>query len=322
MLSFAVLFTLGLGAGGAQAELAPRVHFDVAHHNAFHRDDMSAFLDLLDANGFQLSFPDQRWRLGSFDSVDVLIVAGPMALPRQALVQKGFEHYWWSDEGRQDAFTSDEVAALVAWVRKGGSLLLILDHAPGASAARRLCEALGVDARNSMTWDGGRRPPGYAYPETDHRRASFILFSREYRSLGDHPILVGVERVATYVGSSLAGPLESTPLLLLSDDAIDYWQDPPERGGGEHRISAAGRAQAIALELGAGRVVIVAEYTVFQENRGAYLDPEGLGKGMAYAGADDARFALNIVRWLARQVPANANSGYLPPQVRSRPTLE
>lgn len=303
MLALAVLVTLGLGADGAQAEPAPQVQFDVAHHNAFHRDDMSAFLELLEENGFQLSFPDRRWRAGSFDSADVLIVAGPLALPRETLVQKGFEHYWWSDDGRQDAFTSDEVAALVAWVREGGSLLLILDHAPGGSAARLLCEALGVDARNSMTWDGRRRPPGYAYPETDRRRASFILFSREHGSLGDHPILMGIERVATYVGSSLVGPVDSTPLLLLSDDAIDYWRVPPERGGGEHRISAAGRAQAIAFRLGAGRVVVVAEYTVFQENRGAYLDPEGLGKGMAYAGADDARFALNIVRWLAQSPP-------------------
>lgn len=69
-------------------------------------------------------------------------------------------------------------------------------------------------------------------------------------------------------------------------------------------MSAAGRAQAVAFTLDRGRVVVVAEYTPFQARWGGLGDPDGkIGAGMAYAGADDQQFVINIVRWLAGVIP-------------------
>ena len=290
-----------------QSGKGPRVLFDSAHFN-FHTE-MSAFFELLRKDGFRLSFQKKPWTPASLEQADLVVISGPLAVSRDSLYAKGGDHYWWSDEGRQEALTSDEVLAVVRWVRAGGNLLLIVDHAPAPAASRRLLEALGVDARNSMTWDDGRRPPGYnSY--RDNRRASAILFSRKHGSIGDHPILQGrnkkerIDRVATYVGSSLVGPLESSPLLLLSRESFDYWKDPPERGGAEHRVSAAGRAQAVAFSLDKGRVVVVAEFTPFQARWGGVGDPDGkIGAGMAYAGAQDQQFVTNTMRWLARVIP-------------------
>jgi hypothetical protein len=174
-----------------------------------------------------------------------------------------------------------------------------------------LLQALGVDVRDSMTWDGNRRPPDYVYgPETFWQKFSFILFSRDYASLGAHPILEGrnaserVNRVTTYGGSSLVGPVDSSPLLLLSAEAFDFWQDPLERGGAQHRVPATGRAQAVAFPLDAGRVVVVAEFSPFTAVWGGFGDPDGkIGAGMAYAGADDRQFVVNTIRWLARVIP-------------------
>lgn len=286
----------------------PRILYDTGHFNEWHLEDMSPFLELLRRDGFRVSFLKEQWSSTSFEGANVLVVQGPLAVPRNSLIEKGIDHYWWSDEGRQDAFTSDEILAVTRWLRSGGSLLLILDHAPSAAAAGRLTEALGVEVRNSMTWDAGRRPPLYTY-KSDNLVASFIFFSREHKTLGHHPILEGrneqerVSAVATYVGSSMVGPLDSCPLLLLSPDAFDYFKDPPERGGAAHRVTAAGRAQAVAFSLEKGRVAVVGEYTPFHASWGGRHDPDGIGKGMAYPGADDQQFVLNTVRWLARILP-------------------
>jgi hypothetical protein len=286
----------------------PRVLFDSAHFNF--DTEMSAFFEILRKDGFRVSFQTKPWTPAFLELADIVVISGPLSVSRDSLYAKGNDYYWWSDEGRQDAFTSAEILALVRWVRAGGNLLVIVDHAPAPAASRRLLEALGVDARNSMTWDGGRRPPGYTYAAVDARRASFILFSREHGSIGEHSILRGrnegekVDRVATYVGTSLMGPLGSTPLLLLSDASFDYWKDPPERGGGEHRVSAAGRSQAVAFSLEKGRVVVVGEFSPFQARWGGAGDPDGkIGAGMAYAGAQDQQFVTNVVRWLGRVLP-------------------
>jgi hypothetical protein len=286
----------------------PRVVIDAAHFNFAEGTD--AFVDLLRSDGFRVSSQTSRWNAATLAETGVLVVMGPLAVDDKSLVAKGVDHYRWSDDGRQSAFTSAEVLEVVRWVRAGGSLLLAVDHSPYPSAARLLSDALRVDVRNSATWDGNRRPPDYVYAEDFWQIVSLILFSRDYASLGAHPILEGrnaserVNRVATYAGSSLVGPVGSSPLLLLSAEAVDFWQDPPERGGAPHRVPAAGRAQAIAFPLDAGRVVVVAEFGPFVAAWGLPGDPDGkIGAGMVYAGADDRQFAVNTIRWLARVIP-------------------
>ena len=287
----------------------PRVVIDAAHFNFAEQTD--AFVDVLRSDGFRVSSQTARWNGATLAQTDVLVVMGPLPVDANTLVAKGAEHYRWSDDGRQSAFTSAEVLAVVQWVRAGGSLLLVLDHSPFASAARMLLQALGIDVRDSFTWDGNRRPPDYVYgPDNFWQNFSFILFSRDYASLGAHPILEGrnaserVNRVTTYGGSSLVGPVGSSPLLLLSAEAFDYWRDPPERGGASHRVPAAGRAQAVAFPLDAGRVVVVTEFSPFTVVWGGLGDPDGkIGTGMAYAGADDRQFVVNTIRWLARVIP-------------------
>ncbi|RYD54017.1 MAG: hypothetical protein EOP60_08845 [Sphingomonadales bacterium] len=89
---------------------------------------------------------------------------------------------------------------------------------------------------------------------------------------GTHTILNGVTRVATFTGQSLAGP--GTPLLPRPD----------------------GRNQALALEFGKGRLVIIADPDALTAQR-----ENGRRWGFA-ANNDNATLARNIARWLSRKL--------------------
>jgi hypothetical protein len=60
--------------------------------------------------------------------------------------------------------------------------------------------------------------------------------------------------------------------------------------------SAAGRAQAIALELEKGRIVVLGEAGMLRAQRGR----GGERVGMNVPGYDNRQLAINILRWLSR----------------------
>jgi len=105
------------------------------------------------------------------------------------------------------------------------------------------------------------------------RGASHVIFSDENGLLWDHPIVRGrssaerVRRVLTFTGQSLQGPAAAVPFLALSDVATERPPGAPrvERTGGDVRVhmeygdpvTAAGRAQGLALDVDAGRVIVL-----------------------------------------------------------------
>lgn len=286
----------------------PRVLIDAGHFNDS-RAELAPLIDLLEKDGFRVSFLESAWTPAALSQADLVVISNPLSASRATLRAAGAD-YAWSDQARRDAFTTEEIVTLTGWVRGGGNLLLLLDEAPVPAAARRLSEALGVEVRNTITWDAGQRPTGYTYPATDDLRGSYVMFTRERKSLAKHPILDGrnrdekVDRVATYMGSSLVGPFDGTALLVLTQNAFDYWKDAPDLGGAEHRVPAIGRAQAVAFEMDRGRVVVASESGAFQVPAGGAEDPgDVLGKGLAFKDAQNQQFVLNTVRWLGRVLP-------------------
>jgi hypothetical protein len=123
---------------------------------------------------------------------------------------------------------------------------------------------------------------------------SCLIFRRSNHLIGDHPITRGrdeserINLVQTYAGTSLKGPAGSTPLLKLSDSAIDRLLPAGQ-------TSAAGRAQGVAFRLGRGRVVVMGEAAgLTAQVRGA-----GESFGMNVPGLDNRQLALNIMHWLS-----------------------
>jgi hypothetical protein len=255
----------------------PRVLFDEAHHN-FHTADgrYKPFVDLLMNDGFRIIRNRQPFTKSSLNSFKVLVIAN--ALGAEEMDDDGAD---------QSAFTDEECEAVQEWVKDGGSLLLIADHAPFGGAAHSLASRFGVEMSKGFTFDQANSEGG----------ASLLIFSRDNKLLASHPITEGrnqderVNRVQSFTGQSLKGPAESVAILKLSDTA----KDSPNRDT-DAAVSAAGRSQALALKFGKGRVVVQGEAAMLSAQ---IAGPNKLKMGMNVPGNDNKQYALNVMRWLS-----------------------
>ena len=257
----------------AYATEHPRVLFDEAHHN-FHTAGgrYKPFADLITHDGYKVIPNTEKFTRESLARGDVLIIAN--ALGAEGMGQPG---------ASESAFTDAECDAVRDWVRAGGSLLLITDHAPFGSAAESLAKRVGVDMSKGFTSD----------PSNSEGGDSMLVFTRKNDLLGDHPITQGrddserIRRVQTFTGQSLKGPAGSVAILKLADTAVDEGEDGKS-------TPAAGRAQGIAFTFGSGRVVVLGE--------AAELSAQVAGGerfGMNVPGLDNRQMALNLMHWLS-----------------------
>ncbi|MDM9385397.1 hypothetical protein QUB80_32605 [Chlorogloeopsis sp. ULAP01] len=268
----------------AYTTTAPTVLFDEAHLN-FHTTQgrYKPFVDLISNDGYRVAPNRQAFQTETLADSDILVIANAS-----------------SQQEGQSAFREDECDVVRDWVHSGGSLLLIADHKPFGSAAEKLAAQFGIRMSDKFTVDLSHYDRSSGVP-------SFLLFSRENKLLADHPITQGrnpqerINRIMTFTGQSLSIPSEGQSLLRLSDSAIDL--DERLRSAGDLRarqgVSAAQRAQGVALPFGQGRVVMLGEAAMIsaqlmQSREGTVL------MGMNHPGIDNRQFALNMMHWLSR----------------------
>jgi hypothetical protein len=294
----------------------PKVLFDEAHFN-FHTTTgrYKPFADLIANDGYTVTPNKERFQKKTLEGYDLLVIANALGAERQN-----------SPGADQPAFTEEECEAVRDWVRAGGSLLLIADHAPFGAAAETLAKRFDVDMSKGHTIDEEN------YEREDGNR-SFLVFSRENKLLIDHAITNGrdaserINRVVTFTGQSLKGPEGSVAFLKLSETAKD--RQPPAKDSatvtldrlpnGQQlppgvtiqgrapgpTVSAAGRAQGIALIYGKGRIVVLGEAAMLSAQLVTGVAAQLTGKdeirmGMNRAGLDNRQLALNIMHWLSR----------------------
>jgi len=252
----------------------PKILFDEAHHN-FHTANgrYKAFADLARNDGFEVTANADRFSRTLLQKFDILVISN-------ALGGDG------RDAGRP-AFTEEERDAVSEWVKAGGRLLLVADHAPFGDAAQTLAKRFGVDMSRGYTFEG----------PTPTGQSTTLSFTRENGRLGEHFIVNGrsqterVNRVRTFTGQSLKGPEGSVAFLKLGDDAKDV-ATPDD----QNATSAAGRAQGLAFAFGRGRVVVMGEAAALSAQ---VTGPERRPMGMNAPGNENRQLALNIMRWLA-----------------------
>src|SRR5215510_12208725 len=216
----------------------PRVMFDEAHHN-FHTTDgrYKPFVDLLSNDGYRVVRSRQPFSKTTLSSAKILVIANALGAEED------------DDEGAdKSAFTDDELQAVQDWVKGGGALLLIADHAPFGGAASALASRFGVEMSKGYTFDPQNSVEG---------SPTQLIFSRENKLLGNHPITEGrnenerIKIVRSFTGQSLKGPEGSAGILNLASTATDRATFDELTS-----TSAAGRTQAVAFKFGKGRVMV------------------------------------------------------------------
>jgi len=277
----------------AYAADGPTVVIDGAHRN-FHTVDgrYAPFAALLRADGYRVRGGDAAFDAGGLDEVEVLVIANAGQ----------------AEEGGP-AFTALEIEAVEAWVKGGGRLLLIADHAPHGAAAEALAARFGV-----------RMGKGYAFAMTsDVDLTTNLTYPPE--AFGDHPIMAGrtaderVSLVTAFTGQSLQGPPGAEALLPLTTGAreapdlptlqalVDRLDGGAAEGALEALSTLALPAQALAFRYGEGRVVVLGEAGMLSAQVVRYPDGRPDQRFGMNTAPGNAQFGLNILHWLSGLLP-------------------
>ncbi|WP_010584422.1 leucine-rich repeat domain-containing protein [Schlesneria paludicola] len=269
----------------AYVDKHPSVLFDEAHQN-FHTATgrYKTYADLMTNDGYKVVPNKEVLTPERLAGHDILIIANACA----------------ANETSKSAFTDAECDSIQNWVGDGGSLLLITDHEPFASASEELGKRFGVQMSLQVAVD----------PKNESNVG--LQFVREAHQIGQHPITTGrneserVNRVLTFTGQSLKGPDGSVPLLKFADTAKYSMDDR----------SAAGRSQGLALNFGKGRVVVMGEAA--QLSAQVYGNPPE-PMGMNVPGCDNRKLAINVMHWLSGILNSSTASKASPADSDSTP---
>lgn len=264
----------------AYAKNGPKVLFDEAHNN-FHTAGgrYKPFADLITNDGYQVTPNKQKFSADVLKGFDLLVISNALGTERMNM-----------PDASNPAFTDAECDAVRDWVKAGGALLLIADHAPMGAANQIMGQRFGIDMSKMFTVD----EQNY---DQESENPGFIVYTRESGRLADHAITRGrndserVAKIIAFTGQSLKGPAESVAFMKLADTAQDRMPGPDSKP-----VSAAGRAQGIALKVGKGRALFLGEAAMLSAQ---LAGPNQMKFGMNRPGIDNRQLALNIVHWLS-----------------------
>jgi hypothetical protein len=279
----------------AYSQTGPTIAIDEAHSN-FHKatGQYQPFAELLRSDGYTVKSLSSKFEPGALAGIDILVIAN--ALPQDL------------SNPSQPAFTEQECEVVREWVRSGGSLLLIADHAPFGSAAENLASRFGVAMGK-----------GWAFDRADTEGITTQLtFSRANGSLGTHAILQGrnsdeeVRVIRAFTGQSLSVPdgavalmpLRATAREAATPDDLNAEDAAARNTTAQTTFGARSRpvkdqAQGVAMVYGNGRVVVFGEAGMLSAQVVRFPDGREVKFGMNVPGNNNRQFAINVLHWLS-----------------------
>jgi len=263
----------------------PVVVVDAAHNN-FHTADgrYGAFARLLERDGYVVESNGQPFTRAVLARASVLVIAN-------AIADENVGNWVLPNPS---AFTPGEIDDVEAWVREGGSLLLIADHMPIAGNAEALAAAFGIRFHNGFAFDssGGGQ----------------VRFTRREGTLPRTPVSDGrnraerVDSVATFTGQAfrIDPGVDAAPLLVLPEGytvwlPVEAWvfSDSTPRIPGAHLL------QGALVRHGEGRVAVFGEAAMFSAQlSGPNRQPMGMSRPEA---SQNPQLVLNVLHWLTHR---------------------
>lgn len=311
----------------------PRVCIDEGHFNRHTAAGIYwPFAEMLRGDGYRVTRFGSPFSRQVLADCDILVIANPQA--ESNMFGPGAPASNWAYP-HTSAMTSEEVSEVVQWIRDDGAMFLISDHAPLAASVADLGLLLGVHMLDGYAFaslremNEGRvgeivfgvvREDEWRDANRDLRELVDLDFEARYElvraapgTLATHAVVEGptaeegVDWVLTYTGQAFLTTDDWSPLMVLGPDAVavvpwvfnledaDYWDGP--------LFSVAGWLQGATRELDQGRVALLGDGNMCSAGLGD-LDGELEGPLVPYGINDphaphNARFCLNIVRWLS-----------------------
>lgn len=289
----------------------PVVLLDEAHGNQ-HFD--RAFAKLVSADGFQIVTSRSELTFDSLSKAKILVIMNPAV----------FMPWQWR-ESPSPLFSNRESAAVEDWVAAGGSLLFA-SASSTREAGDMLLSRLGVQFQEGRISDRDLTNTASKSSTSIGR----ITFSRDKGTLATHAILTGrsdaerVNAVAFNVATGIRkAPESALSLIHYSEKALLFPRDAllekrlteeakELRPNGKSETASStsplttpspvpAAPVAVAFAFGKGRVVIIgnssAISSVVMRRAGPNGDP--LSDKIGLGEADNEKFAINIMHWLA-----------------------
>lgn len=191
-------------------------------------------------------------------------------------------------------FTPNELAALKDWVSKGGSLIMLSEHAPIDKSMTPLFNTFGIQLSIGAVVDSVNYDTRIQFPNAE----TLLLFNSSNGLLhNNHPIIKGnnksewVQNIETYTGCALTGEGYTNIFKLSPSAKIRKWSGSQPSGGGN--------SQCLAGSFGKGKVVALGDcngFTAMYVNSGG----KKFSAGMQVEQYDWRQFVLNTLHWLSK----------------------
>ncbi len=260
----------------------PNILIDAGHHNfVVEMGLIKPFVDLSTNDGYQPKIDSGVFTSAYLAKYQMVLITPAMP----------FKFGSKKEVTTEITFTPDELVALKHWVMKGGSLIMLSEHAPIDKSMTPLFNTFGIQLSIGAVVDSVNYDTNITFPNVE----TILLFNRKNGLLNStHPIITGanknevVDNIETYTGCALTGEGYTNIFKLSPSAKIRKWSASQPSGGGD--------SQCLAGSFGKGKVVALGDCNGFTS---MYVNNGGkkFSAGMQVEEFDWKQFVLNTLHW-------------------------
>lgn len=263
----------------------PNILIDAGHHNFIVELGLiKPFVDLSTNDGYQPKIDSGVFTSAYLANYQMVLITPAMP----------FKFGSKKEVTTEITFTPDELIALKDWVTKGGSLIMLSEHAPIDKSMTPLFNTFGIQLSIGAVVDSVNYDTSIKFPNVE----TILLFNNSNGLLNsNHPIITGankneiVDNIETYTGCALTGEGYTNIFKLSPSAKIRKWNASQPSGGGD--------SQCLAGNFGKGKVIALGDcngFTAMYVNTGG----KKFSAGMQVEQYDWRQFVLNSLHWLSK----------------------